>query len=337
MNTQDVGLAEYRPQDSTQDFNPPRWLKNGHVQSTLASLGLRKGYVERCTKGLAAAAAETVLLLPDAVKLHAVISEGNGNQKNLVILIHGWEGSADSMYLRSAAGFLFDQGFDVCRLHLRDHGPSHNLNRDLFHSCRLQEVIDAIAAIQQLYPDHRLFLAGFSLGGNFSLRVAAQAEVNGLRLDKVFAVCPVLDPERTMDHLDHGFFAYSWYFLRKWRRSLRQKQALFPDFYHFGDIDNMNLSELTEHCICRYSDYPDLTTYLRGYALVGDLLATIKTPTRVLLAADDPIIPAADVSRLAKPDAVHIRVTDHGGHCGYIIGLNQPSYADTEMAEFFLA
>ncbi|MEM7283503.1 MAG: alpha/beta fold hydrolase [Pseudomonadota bacterium] len=334
MNTQNIG--EYVRQNAEQDFNPPGWLKNGHIQSTLASLGLRKRYVEHCAQDLMTAGGEAVLLLPEDVKLHAVISQRPTTAKNdLVILIHGWEGSADSMYLRAAAGFLFNQGFDVVRLHLRDHGPSHDLNRDLFHSCRLQEVIDAVKAIQQTLPNRRLFLGGFSLGANFSLRVAAKAENNQIRLHRVFAVCPVLDPEHTMDHLDNGFFGYNWYFLRKWRRSLRRKQALFPDHYSFGDIDKMSLSELTEHCICRYSEYPDLRTYLRGYALVGDVLATIKTPTRVLLAADDPIIPAKDVSRLARPEALDIRVTNHGGHCGYIAGLNQPSYADVEMSKFF--
>ena len=251
-------------------------------------------------------------------------------------MIHGWEGSAESMYMRGAAGHLFDQGLDIVRLHLRDHGPSHHLNQDLFHSCRLQEVIDAVVAVQALFPDQPLYLGGFSLGANFSLRVAAKAETNQLRLSKVFAVCPVLDPERTMDHLDNGFFAYNWYFLRKWRRSLREKQRLFPSHYDFGDISNLTLGQLTEQCICRYSSYEDLTTYLRGYAIVGSVLSTITTPTQVLLAADDPIIPAKDVRRLAQPPSMKLDVTRFGGHCGYINALGSPSYADLRMAEFFL-
>ena len=337
MSANNIALANDGVIASARGFRPPRHLRNGHVQSMLASLGLRKRYVETCDRGLSQAAAETILILPDSVKLHGLFSQHQPKSSSrLVILIHGWEGSADSMYLRSAAGYLFNAGFDVVRLHLRDHGPSHDLNRDLFHSCRLQEVIDAVAAIQHMFPDKELHLGGFSLGGNFSLRVAAKAEANQIELKKVFAVCPVLDPEHTMHHLDNGFFAYNWYFLKKWRRSLREKQRLFPNYYDFGDISGLSLGQLTEHCICRYSDYPDLQTYLRGYAIVGPVLETINTPTQILLAADDPIIPAKDVNRLAMPESLKITVTDHGGHCGYITALNQPSYADQQMASFFL-
>ncbi len=322
---------------TSSDFEPPRWLRNGHTQSVLASLGLRRSYVEGCAKSLDASASEVILLLPEDIKLHAVLSQHpRANAKGIAVLIHGWEGSAESMYMRGAAGHLFNQGLDIVRLHLRDHGPSHHLNQDLFHSCRLQEVIDAVAAIQNLFPDQTLFLGGFSLGANFSLRVAAKADANNIRLSKVFAVCPVLDPAHTMDHLDNGFFAYNWYFLRKWRRSLQEKQRLFPHHYDFGDMKGLSLGQLTEQCICRYSSYNDLTSYLQGYAIVGSVLSTLNTPTQILLAADDPIIPASDAQRLAQPASLSLDVTKFGGHCGYIDGLDAPSYADLRMAEFFL-
>ena len=43
------------------------------------------------------------------------------------------------------------RGFDVVRLNLRDHGETHHLNRDLFHSCRLPEVVGAVRALQQCF------------------------------------------------------------------------------------------------------------------------------------------------------------------------------------------
>ena len=321
---------------TVSDFRPPYWLRNGHTQSILASLGLRRSYVEDSSRELELASGEVVLCLPGDIRLHAIAAQHHQPKtKRLVVLIHGWEGSANSMYLKSAAGHLFARGFDVVRLHLRDHGPSHDLNEGLFHSCRLEEAVDAVAAIHQMFPIHQLFLGGFSLGGNFSLRIAAKANQANLPLEKVFAVCPVLDPERTMSQLDHGFFAYSWYFLRKWRRSLMEKQRLFPTAYDFGDIDHMTLGELTEHCICRYSEYNDLKTYLQGYAIVGDVLNSITAPTKILIAKDDPIIPSEDVARLARPPNLDIHVTAFGGHCGYVTSLKEPSYADREMAGFF--
>jgi len=106
-----------------------------------------------------------------------------------VVLLHGWEGSADSLYLLSLAQLLFEQRFEVVRLNLRDHGDTHHLNRELFHSCRLPEVVGAVRALQQRFAPRPLQLVGFSLGGNFMLRVAAQAREAGLDLERVIAAC----------------------------------------------------------------------------------------------------------------------------------------------------
>src|SRR6202000_1946090 len=126
---------------------------------------------------------------------------------------------------------LFDRGFEVLRLNMRDHGETHHLNRDLFHSCRLSDVVGALRDIQGLYPSQAPRLPGFSLGGNFLLRAAAQAGETGLNIAKVVAVSPVLDPEETLVALEESFPGYQLYFVRKWMRSLLKKQAMWPKIY----------------------------------------------------------------------------------------------------------
>ena len=110
-----------------------------------------------------------------------------------MILIHGWEGSAEAMYVMSTAQRLMEQGFDVFRLNPRDHGPSHHLNPELFHSNRIGEVVGAVGALAERYRPEALMLAGFSLGGNFCLRVAARAPAaaGGERLGRPV---PIEDP-----------------------------------------------------------------------------------------------------------------------------------------------
>ena len=58
------------------------------------------------------------------------------------------------------------------RLNFRDHGDTHHLNRDLFHSCRIDEVVGAVRAVRRAFATDPVAVAGFSLGGNFALRVA---------------------------------------------------------------------------------------------------------------------------------------------------------------------
>ena len=249
--------------------------------------------------------------------------------RRIAVLLHGWEGSSESLYVLSVAELLHQRGFAVLRLNLRDHGGTHALNQALFHSCRLPEVVGAIARLQALYPGHSLSLAGFSLGGNFCLRVGARARAAGLRIARIVAVCPVLDPATTLDALEHGPAIYRRYFMVKWRRSLRSKQAAWPDHYDFSElIGNPSLTGMTERMVLRYTDYPDLATYLRGYAITGDVLESLETPTHVITSRDDPMILARDLDRLARSSAFRLTVTQHGGHCGYMDAVRGPSWID---------
>jgi hypothetical protein len=88
---------------------------------------------------------------------------------------------------------------------------------------------------------------------------------------------------------------------------------------------------MTEHLVCRYGGYPSLTEYLHGYAIVGDALATLAAPTRIIAAADDPIIPAVDLARLARPAALEITCTSLGGHCGYFEGGPGSTWLEREV------
>jgi len=253
--------------------------------------------------------------------------------KQLAILLHGWEGSADSMYVLSLGSHLFDRGCDIFRLNFRDHGPSHHLNEDIFHSCRLPEVVGAVREIQRSLPQLPLTIAGFSLGGNFALRVAAKATSAGIQLQRAIAICPVLRPHHTMDALENGSFIYQQYFITKWKQSLRLKQRLFPQRFDFTAIlQQRSIKDMTQVMVERYSDFADLDAYLNGYALTGDVLAPLTMPAHILCALDDPIIPSRDLTELARTPWLHVNAVANGGHCGFMDRFGKESWADREAA-----
>jgi predicted alpha/beta-fold hydrolase len=322
---------------ATADFLPPRWLAHPHLQSIVPSLSVRRPFIARRARALRAVAEDHILDCGDGVRLLGHYSSqaaaGRPPARDVVVLLHGWEGSANSLYVLSLGAHLFELGCDVFRLNFRDHGPTHHLNREIFHSCRLNEVIGAIKAIQTLLPQRRLALAGFSLGGNFALRVAARAPLSGLELHRAVAVCPVLRPHSTMEVLDEGSFIYKYYFLDKWKRSLRIKQAAFPALYDFREVcAQRSLRRMTEMLIEQFGEFANLDEYLSGYAIVGDALARLEVPSHALIALDDPIIPARDVAHLARNPLLDVIAIPRGGHCGFMDGFNRPSWADRRIA-----
>jgi hypothetical protein len=319
-------------------FRPNRWLRSPHFQTILSSLPPRRARVERRAVPVRAASSELLLDCGDGVVLQAFHASpaktGREPGNNLAVFLHGWEGSADSTYVLSSAQTLFEHGYEVVRLNLRDHGATHHLNRDLFHSCRLPEVVGAVRSLATRFPGMPMVLVGFSLGGNFMLRVAADREARDLSLQRVVAVSPVLDPAVTMTTLERGFSLYHAYFVRKWSRSLAKKQLAWPDLYDFDDLLRVqSLREMTRQLVQRHTEYPSMDDYLAGYAITGNRLTTLAAPATVLTSLDDPIIEATDLARLARTPHLDIVTTAHGGHCGFLENLGGTNWVDTLLVE----
>ncbi len=236
-----------------------------------------------------------------------------------IILLHGWLGDADSSYVLSLGAHLYARGYNVFRLNLRDHGGSEHLNSGLFHSCLLDEVIGAVRAVQQRYAIDDLSLAGFSLGGNFALRVAANADVAQLRLRQVVAICPALNPHASDAALAAGPAMYRHYFLSKWKQVLKLKQQHFPEHYQFDALlGSHSITELTDALVRRHAGFSGIRDYYDGYSLLGKSLQGLNVRSDVLIALDDPIVPAVDVQHLPHNPQLHISSSRYGGHCGFI-------------------
>jgi len=166
-----------------RSYQAPRWLRNPHLQSLLTSSAWRRAAGVEAMARTGAATTEHVIDAGDGVRLLGFHSHVPDRQpRGLVLLLHGWEGSSDSSYMRLTSARLLSKGFEVFRLNFRDHGDSHHLNEGLFHSCRLQEVLNAARWVAANFPARPLLAAGYSLGGNFALRLALAAPEVGLPL-----------------------------------------------------------------------------------------------------------------------------------------------------------
>ena len=311
------------------DFAPGRVLRNRHFQSIYPSLPLQRRLMRRRAAPLLAASTELLLDCGDGVRLQAFHAAPAQPDGRLVIVLHGWEGSADAAYVLSLAQDLLNAGAEVVRLNLRDHGDTHHLNRGIFHSCLLPEVAGAVAQVARRFAGRALWLVGFSLGGNFMLRVAAAPGAAALNLAGVIAISPVLDPARTLVALEQGLPLYRRYFVWKWSRSLARKQQHWPEEHDFGALLRLaDLRRMTAELVTRCTGFRHIDEYLEGYAITGERLATLAAPATILTAQDDPIIPVDDLKRLAVTPRLRVHVTARGGHTGFLERLGEPSWAN---------
>ena len=294
-------------------------LRSGHANSILASSPARKLVAHRHSAQFRNQAQPRTIKLEPDIRLSAFFNVQAHANAPLAILLHGWLGCANSLYMLSLGHYLFDHGYHVVRLNLRDHGDSHHLNRDLFHSCRIQEVIDACIQLQTQFPRSLLSLVGFSLGGNFALRVNAFTSPEQLDIHRTIAFCPVMNPMNTLLALEQSFLVYRNYFMQRWRNSFHKKVAAFPDLYDKKTFNSFrSLREATANLAIQYAGFDSLEAYLNGYAITEDRLSTLHAPANIVLARDDPIIPWQDHTHIARSEFLQLLTTEHGGHCGFL-------------------
>ena len=318
---------------TTDVFTPPKFLRSTAIQTMLAGRGIR----EHEATPFLMNSGEIILTTIENVRLQGYFSpQSNGRAKGLVMLLHGWEGSADSAYILRTGKFLYNNGFSIFRLNYRDHGDTHHLNPGLFYAVLLDEVFSAVKQVSAYESELPFYLVGFSMGGNFSLRIARKyAEAKISNLAHVVSISPVLDPEKSTCAID-DVPLLRMYFRKKWQHSLKKKQACFPDLYDFSDVFALEtLMEMTEVMLERYSDYTNASDYFRQYALLNDALTDISVPTTIITAKDDPIIPVDDFYDLKTRTPINLLIQPYGGHNGFVETISGRTWYEKKLLEMF--
>lgn len=311
-------------------FPVNRLLRNPHLQNLLSS-GLPRRLALLPARRLLRNRQQLLLTWNQNTLVGSLNS--HPHSRGLVILLHGWEGSSESAYLVSAAATLYRAGYDIFRLNLRDHGPTHHLNRELFNSTLTEETAQAMCQVRDHYPDQPCHLAGFSLGGSFALRIAADCS-SDLDLCTVTAVSPPVNPARVMDELNARSRTYGAYFYRKWKRSLTTKLRHFPDLGYRDALDaSRNLDDLNEFFVPGHTPYSTVADYFAAYSIAGDRLAGLNIPAWLITALDDPVVPVADILTISKSVPINIEITEFGSHCAFLQDFRMHSWIDGRLLE----
>ncbi len=319
--------------NAADKFTPPFYLRNPVLQTVLASNKIRNLF----SKNFINHAEEEIISCSRGIRLQGFHSPVEGRKpKGLVILHHGWEGSVNSAYMVSTGKFLHAEGYHVFRLNMRDHGETHHLNRGIFYGTLLEEVFEADKLIAAGAGDLPVFIVGFSMGGNFAVRIARlhrDDPVNNLR--HVVCINPALDPQLATVKIDE-IGQIRKYFLKKWKRSLRKKQDLFPGLYNFSHILEMDKTmEMTEVLVREMTDYGNAAAYFGEYTLKKGYLDSITVPLTIITSRDDPVIPVKDFHETEMNGFVTLDLQEYGGHCGYIESISLRSWYHRRIAGIF--
>jgi predicted alpha/beta-fold hydrolase len=298
----------------TYDFQPHPYLRGGHAQ-TLAGVYLPWPY-----EAYRAEQHRLPLQDGDTLVLHEDHPTELAPSAPAVLLVHGLGGCHRSAYMRRIAQKLRDRGAWVWRLDLRGCGAGEPLARSGTHCGRWNDVRHAIEFVSKTTGDRPLHVVGFSLGGSHALHVAAdQGDARLGNLSSLLAVCPPIDLRAVEKRLNERTGRpYDRHFLKSIWREFRQRSKRFHDAPRVQLTRTpRRLREFDDQVTAPLAGYRDADDYYTRTS-VGPRLSEIRLPTRVITAADDPIVPAEPLVYFARATRVEVQVTEHGGHLGFV-------------------
>jgi hypothetical protein len=257
-----------------------------------------------------------------------------------LVLVHGLEGSTESLYMLGTANKGLARGFNVIRLNQRNCGGTERFTPTLYNSGLsgdFRAVVLELAARDSL-PE--IFISGWSMGGNLVLKMAGEfSESFPPALRGVIGVCPSFDMEVSAPVCDAQENAlYRWHFVRNLKKRYRIKAQLFPERYKLDGLDRIHsIGDFDDIITAPNFGFRDAQDYYHHASAIR-VVADIRVPTLVLIAQDDPLIPFESFQKPELTGNPHIFVvaTASGGHCGFVSSHDgdERFWAEARIMEF---
>lgn len=326
---------------TTADFQPRRYLHNGHLQTIFGNYLPRKNSLPAPEAQLVEVSPATDYQISSQVLCHCHWQPADVRAaRPTAIIVHGLEGSSNSQYVIGNANKLWRAGCNVVRMNMRNCGGTEALAPTLYHSGLSGDVDAVMRFFVDLHQLQSVALIGYSMGGNLVLKLAGDLGKNPpAQLRAVIGVSPVIDLAPSSDalHLWQNR-VYEKKFVRAMLRRFRRKASLFPRAFDPNRaVGISSLRDFDERIIALYAGFSGAEDYYHRVA-AARVIDQITVPTLILNSADDPFIRIAPDTRekiMANPNITFLE-TAQGGHCAFLAQPDPATNYDGYWAEHTL-
>jgi hypothetical protein len=257
---------------------------------------------------------------PDAAtKILVIEHQPAGPARGQILLLHGLEGSSEAGYFKSLAQEALTRGFGVHRSNMRTCGGTESLSETMYHSGLTSDTRFILEEIGRSRPEP-LFVVGFSLGGNVALKLAGELG-DATALSGVCAISTPIDLAgcvRALDRLSNRIYARR--FLKRLKERIRRKSPISPQLYSIDRLDAVrSIWEFDDRYTGPLFGFGNAENYYRTQSCQG-FLDAIRTPSLVIHAKDDPLVPSEIYQHraFAENPYLELLLADHGGHLGFL-------------------
>jgi predicted alpha/beta-fold hydrolase len=312
-------------------FNaPPLFLRNPHYQTIIGSgviPALLKDAILGTGYGRPFTSTEERFETPDGDFFDAEFTNENIDGNAMVIVLHGLESAPKSALVTKMAIAFHQKGFQCCLVSFRGCSGEPNRGPGAYHLGFTDDVDTIVTKIHDRYgTKKRIYLSGFSLGGNCCLKFLGELGEKALSRGVYGAAvsCVPFDPVASQDKLAIGFnrFAYAGNFLIKLKQKAEIQILDHPDAFDIQKIrECRTLGEFDEEYIAKIYGFRDKIDYYRSTGAKW-WISKIRVPAISINALDDPFIdedslPTQEQIDSASEAPVRLVYHSHGGHCGF--------------------
>lgn len=249
-----------------------------------------------------------------------------GNKK-LVLLLHGLESTSEKFYMKHTADFLSNQGYDIAAMNYRGCSGEPNIFYKSYHSGSSSDVADVITHLNSTTQYDKLYIVGFSLGGNILLKYLAEyVEQIPTNFTKGVAISSPIDLEGVSFQLSSTFGGiYQKYFIKKLNNKLHQKANLFPNHVSIEEIEQLDtLLKFDNYYTAPVNGFKNANDYYQKCS-AKPLLPLVQHQVLLINALDDPFLPEScypfDILKTHK--CIDFETPKTGGHLGFINSISK--------------
>jgi len=209
-------------------------------------------------------------------------------KENIVIISHGLEGNSQRAYMKGMAKAFYDNDFDVLTWNYR--GCSEEMNRTLrfYHSGATDDlalVVDHV--ISKGYEN--VFLVGFSLGGNLTLKYAGERSLDA-RIKGVATFSVPMNLHTSCIQISKpSNWIYSQRFIRSLKKKVKGKAKLIPELDVAGLDSIDNLLDFDDQYTAPLHGFKNAIDYYQRCGAIR-FIENIKVPTLIVNAKNDPFL-----------------------------------------------
>ena len=244
-------------------------------------------------------------------------------------LVHGLEGSSESIYIRNLAAKAIAAGFNVVRLNLRNCGNTLHLTPTLYNAGQSGDLIKVVYWLKEKLGQSEQYVAGYSLGGNLVLKALAELVGHDQPVKAGCAISPSIDLAASVDCLETGISRiYDYFFLRSLKKKILLKHRLFPERYDLNKLSRVNnMRDFDQLFTAPDQGCNTADDYYRAASSMN-LINLIKINTLIITAKDDPLVPFESFAKIDNP-YVKLLAPSHGGHVSFL-GTDK-TYGDSAL------